>query len=243
MKHPLYLLLVFLSFSPVFGQSTYSGNVLDSFDKKYLEGVTVSIEGRETALTNSRGYFSVSASLGDTLRVNFPGFFEQKIVLKEDRFLLIQLQDKANLLPTFQVDAEPYRFRFKDGKLVLAEDEEEQEKSIYQKAQAGFGTSGGGGGLTIYGPISYFSKRNSQLRRYSQQLEWIKQRQGYLEIIDSDSIRSELMTDFELSRDQWDQIIIRFNEFHNHHQFLDWSSERVLASLRDFIRVESYFVD
>jgi hypothetical protein len=235
-----YLIVISL---PAFAQASYSGNVLDSFDKKYLEGVTVSIKGRESVFTNSRGYFSIQGLIGDTLRLNFPGFYEQKIVLSSERFLLLQLQDRANLLPTFQVDAEPYRFRFKDGKLYLSENETEAEKSLAQKVTTGFGTPDGGGGLVIYGPISYFSKRNTQLRQYAKQLEWIKRRQGYLEVIDSDSIRSELMSTYQLDRDQWDKMIIRFNQFHLHHEFLDWSKDRVFASLKEFIRIESYLMD
>lgn len=227
----------------VAAQASYSGNVLDSFDKKYLEGVTVSIKGKESVLTNSRGYFSIQGMLGDTLHVNFPGFYEQKIVLTGERFLLLQLQDKANLLPTFQVKAEPYRFRFKDGKLYLSENETEEEKSLSQKVSTGFGTPEGGGGLVIYGPISYFSKRNTQLRQYERQLEWLRRREGYLEVIDSDSIRTDLMTIYKLNREQWDQIIIRFNEFHIQHEFLDWPADRVLSSLKEFIRIESYFID
>lgn len=235
-----FLLIVNLE---AFAQSSYSGNVVDSFDKKYLEGVAISIRGKESVFTNSRGYFSIQGMMGDTLRLNFPGFFEQKIILSSERFLLFQLQDKANLLPTFQVDAEPYRFRFKDGKLVLYEDENGDEKSLSQQVGVGLGTPGGGGGLTIFGPISYFSKRNAQLRRYAQQLEWLRRRQGYVEVIDSDSIRTDLMSSYDLNREQWDQLIIRFNQFHLQHEFLDWSKERVYASLKEFIRIESYLLD
>lgn len=238
--HISFLLIVNLE---AFAQSSYSGNVVDSFDKKYLEGVAVSIRGKESVFTNSRGYFSIQGMMGDTLRLNFPGFFEQKIILSSERFLLFQLQDKANLLPTFQVDAEPYRFRFKDGKLVLYEDENGDEKSLSQQVGVGLGTPGGGGGLTIFGPISYFSKRNAQLRRYAQQLEWLRRRQGYVEVIDSDSIRTDLMSSYDLNREQWDQLIIRFNQFHLQHEFLDWSKERVYASLKEFIRIESYLLD
>ena len=233
---------IFIMFSG-YGQTNYSGNVLDSFDKKYLEGVMVSIKGKGATSTNSRGYFSIQGMRGDTLRVNFPGFYDQQIVLTTDRFMLLQIQDRARLLPTFQVDAEPYRFRFKDGKLYLSENETEQEKSLSQQVSAGLGASDGSPGVAIYGAISYFTKRNTQLRRYEKQLEWIKRRQGYLEVVDSDSIRTELMADFELNREQWDQLIIRFNQFHIQHEFLDWSAERVFASLREFIRIESYFID
>lgn len=240
MKVPGLLLVFFLVTFPSFAQISYSGNVLDAFDKKYLEGVSVSIKNKASVTTNSRGYFSLEGAAGDTLLLTFPGFIDQRILLGSDRFLLIQIQDKARLLPTFQVDAEPYKFRFKDGKLYLAENEPEQEKSLSKQVSVGTGTSDGGGGLAIYGPISYFSKRNTQLRRYEERLEWIKRRQGYLEVIDSDSIRNEMMASYKLDRESWDEIIVRFNEFHLEHEFLDWPKDRVIASLKEFIRIESY---
>lgn len=239
MKGPVFLISFLLAASLAFGQSSYSGNVLDATDKKYLEGVTVSVLGKESVTTNARGYFSVKGILGDTLLLTFPGFIDQKVVLGQDRFLLLQIQDKARLLPTFQVEAEPYKFRFRDGKLYLAEDEPEAEKSLSKQVSMGTGTSGGGGGVSIYGPISYFSKRNTQLRKYEERLQWIKRRQGYLEVIDSDSIRTELMETYKLDRPEWDEMIIRFNEFHLNHEFLDWSKDRVIASLKEFLRIES----
>lgn len=240
MKCSVFLTVFFLFSFSATAQISYSGNVLDAFDKKYLEGVTVSIKDKESVTTNSRGYFSVQGEVGDTLLLSFPGFLDQQILLSSDRFLLVQIQDRARLLPTFQVEAEPYKFRFKDGKLYLAENEPEQEKSLSKQVSVGTGTSDGGGGLAIYGPISYFSKRNTQLRRYEERLEWIKRRQGYLEVIDSDSIRNELMTLYQLKRENWDEMIMRFNEFHLEHEFLDWPKDRVIASLKEFIRIESY---
>lgn len=240
MKSAVFLFVFsMLSISAV-AQTGYSGNILDAFDKKYLEGVTVSIKENGSVLTNSRGYFSIQGMIGDTLEVRFPGFYDLQVVLGGDRFLLLQIQDRARLLPTFQVDAEPYKFRFKDGKLYFAENETEEEKSLSQKVSMGTGTSDGGAGVAIYGPISYFSKRNTQLRRYAERLEWIKRRQGYLEVIDSDSIRTDLMSTYKLDREKWDEMIIRFNEFHLEHEFLDWPKDRVAASLREFIRIESY---
>jgi hypothetical protein len=244
MKSPLFLFLFFLITGYSFAQSSYSGNVIDTWDKKYLEGVEVSVSGKGKVVTNSRGYFSVPAMLGDTLTLNFPGFIEKKQVLGEDRFFLLELQDRARLLPTFQVKAEPYRFRFRDGKLTLIENEEYTEKKLSQ--QVGLGPvdpSSGSMGVTIYGPISYFTKRNTQLRKYEERLDWIKRRAGYLEVIDSDSIRSELMDRYHLDRMKWDDLIIRFNEFHRSHEFLDWSKDRVMAALSEFFRIESYLGD
>jgi hypothetical protein len=243
MKGPVFLICFFLFSLSVSAQSSYSGNVLDAFDKKYLEGVTVQVMGKESVLTNSRGYFNVRGMLGDTLKLSFPGFIDQKVILGQDRYLLLQIQDKARLLPTFQVDAEPYRFRFKEGKLYLAEDEPEQEKPLSQQVSGGTDKFSPNPNFSIYGPISYFTKRNTQLRQYEKQLEWIRRRQGYLQVIDSDSIRTELMVSYQLDRPQWDEMIIRFNEFHLHHEFLDWSSQRVIASLKEFLRIESLLED
>lgn len=244
MKHPVFLIL-FLLFSPFLkAQSVYSGNVVDAWDKKYLEGVTSLIKGKKSVQTNSRGYFSLQADIGDTLLLTFPGFIEQEFILGEEKFLLIELQDRARLLPTFQVKAEPYKFRFKDGKLYLAEDEAEGVKSLSTKASMGtLDPTSGMGGVAFVGVLSQLTKRNRELRAYEEKLDWLKRRAGYLEVIDSETIREDLMGKYKLNRQAYDALVVRFNEFHQTHDFLDWSSERVLASLKEFIRIESYLVN
>lgn len=244
MKYTLFLFFPLLISSFAFSQSRYSGNVIDAWDKKYLEGVEVSVMGQNKVATNARGYFSVQAYLGDTILLEFPGFFEKKWVAGEDRFLLLELQDKARLLPTFQVKAEPYRFQFRDGKLYIIENEEFEEKSLSQEISTSrFNSPLSPQGLTIYGPISYFTKRNRQLRQYEERLDWLKRREGYLEVIDSDSIRTHLMVRYGLDRKGWDDRVIRFNQFHQTHDFLDWKKERVLEALNEFLRIEGYLGD
>lgn len=241
MKAAVFLIVFFGFVFCAKGQTTFSGNVLDAFDKKYLEGVTVSIPGKESVVTNSRGYFSLKGEVGDSLRLSFPGFVDHEIVLGENRFLLIQIQDKARLLPTFQVEAEPYRFRFKDGKLYLAEDEPEQARKLSHGVSAGAAQNANlTPGVAVYGVLSSLTKRNRELKKYEEKLQWIERRQGYLEVIDSDSIRKELMDTYRLDRESWDRLIVKFNEFHLEHEFLDWPKDRVAASLKEFIRIESY---
>ena len=243
MKSPSLLFFFLLIAGQSFAQSSYSGNVIDAWDKKYLEGVEVSISGKGKTVTNARGYFSIQAFLGDTLTLTFPGFIERKQTLGEEKFFLLELQDRARLLPTFQVKAEPYRFRFRDGKLTLVENEEYTEQKLSQEITGGVDKFSPNPNFTIYGPISYFTKRNRQLREYEEKLDWLRRRAGYLEVIDSDSVRAELMEKYQLDRAQWDQLIIRFNEFHQSHDFLDWSKERVFAALSEFFRIESFLGD
>ncbi len=238
------LLLVFIVIQlNVRAQTMYSGNVIDAWDKNYLEGVEVSVLGKGKVITNSRGYFSISALLGDTLLLSFPGFIEKKQVLGEERFFLLELQDRARLLPTFQVKSEPYRFRFKDGKLTIIENEDQEEKPLAQQISGAMDKFSPTPNFSIYGPISYFTKRNRQLRAYEEKLDWLKRRAGYLAIIDSDSVRSEIMNKYSLDREDWDERVIRFNQFHQSHNFLDWSKERVKEALTEFIRIESFLGD
>ena len=233
-------LFIFFAFGWVnlYAQGRYSGNVVDAWDKKYLEGVVVSNGKGEESITNARGYFSISSLMGDTLVFIFPGFLEKKWVTTAEHFLFVELQDRARLLPTFQVKAEPYSFRFKEGKLILVEEPSLEETRLSQQIGMAVDPTSLNPGFAIYGPISYFTKRNRELRAYEKRMEWEKQRKGYLEVIDSDSLRTSLMNTYQLNRKQWDDIVLRFNTFHASHEFLNWSKVRVQEALVTFFQLE-----
>ncbi len=238
------LVFIYFAFLPaVLAQRSYSGNVLDANDKKYLEGVSVEVIGTDQLqTTNARGYFSVQGESGDTLRLSFPGFLEQKIVLAEETFLMVQIQDRARLLPTFEVKSEPYAFRFKDGKLTLIDPDEEKDRSTKGGISAGYLNSPSGG-IAIAGVLSSLTKRAKQEREYQKKQEWMRRRAGYYAVIESDSVRQNLMVKYQLERSDWDRIIIRFNEGNSYHEFLDWSEERVYTTLSEFINRESNWIN
>jgi len=241
MKFGLFLFIYFLlAISSSFAQLTYSGNVLDATDKTYLEGIIVEIIGKDDkVLTNNRGYFSITAEVGDTLKLSFPGFIESKKILEKERYLQLQIQDKARLLPTFEVKSEANIFRFKDGKLVLIDPDEEKAPSKKGGISAGYLDSPNGtGGVAIAGVLSSLTKRAKQERAYQKKLEWDSRRAGYYAVIESDSVRQNLMVKYQLERADWDRMIIRFNEGNAYHEFLDWSKERVYAKLSEFIERE-----
>jgi len=238
MKYCFLFVFFFFGLVNLCAQGRYTGNVVDAWDKKYLEGVVVTNGKGEEVKTNARGYFSISSFMGDTLAFNFPGFLEKKWVANSEYFLFIELQDRARLLPTFQVKAEPYSFRFKDGKLILVEETSGEKTTLSQQAGIAIDSTSPNPGFVIYGPISYFTKRNRQLRAYEKRMEWKKRRQGYLEVIDSDSLRTSMMDAYQLDRKEWDDLILRFNAFHATHEFLDWPKVRVQEALETYFRLE-----
>lgn len=226
----------------LYGQSTYSGNILDSSDKGYLEGVEVSSShSDQKVLSNERGYFSLQAMIGDTLKLSFPGFIEQKLVLGSEKFLMIQLQDKARFLPPFEVRSQAYSYRLKDGKLVLRDENEEAPISRKGEVIAGTKANDPNGGVTLSGPISYFTKKARLEREYQKKKIWLARREGYYQVIQSDSVQQELMDKYELNQKEWDSLVIKFNQFHQSHEFLDWSEARVKKSLDEFFRFETSF--
>lgn len=243
MKYCFLFVVLFFGLVNLCAQGRYSGNVVDAWDKKYLEGVIVTNGKGEESKTNARGYFSISSLMGDTLVFNFPGFIAKKWVATSEYFLFIELQDRARLLPTFQVKAEPFSFRFKDGKLILVEEPSAEKISLSQQAGIAVDSTSPNPGFVIYGPISYFTKRNRQLRAYEKRMEWENRRQGYLEVIDSDSLRTSLMDTYQLDRKDWDDLILRFNAFHAAHEFLDWPKARVQEALLTFFRLEAVLED
>jgi hypothetical protein len=239
-----FLFAYFLVLSSL-AQRTYSGNIIDSQDKGFLEGVKVqSVSSGEEGLSNSRGCFSISAFLGDTLVFSFPGFISQHQALSSEFFLMIELQDKARFLPTFEVEGNNYSYSFKDGRLTIRDENEAKTPSrkgevITTPMDNGDGT----GGMVISGPISYFTKKARLAREYERKKQWLSRRTGYYEVIDSDTTRTQLMEKYELSREDWDKMVIRFNQFHQQHEFLDWPESRVLKSLEEFIQIERSFFD
>ncbi len=212
---------------------------MDALDKRYLENVPVkNLSTGEESLTNSRGYFNLQANLGDTIQVNYPGFIELNIAAGEERFLFLELQDAARLLPTFEVKAETYAFRFKDGRLLPIDPNEPDKPS--RKGQITAGTPGGAnGGVALYGVMSYFTKKAKQAREYEKKKLWHERRKGYYLVVDSDSVRRNLMVKYQLARKDWDDLIIRYNSGNRGHEFLDWSEEKVYNSLQQFIGRES----
>lgn len=238
------LVVIYFAFLPaLLAQRSYSGNVLDANDKKYLEGVSVEVIGTDQLqTTNIRGYFSVKGQRGDTLRLSFPGFLEQKIILAEETFLMLQIQDRARLLPTFEVKSEPYAFRFKDGKLTLIDPDEEKTPSTKGGISAGYLNSPNGG-IAIAGVLSSLTKRARQEREYQKKLEWMQRRAGYYAVVESDSVRQNFMVKYQLQRSDWDRMIIRFNEGNAYHEFLDWSKERVYTTLSQFIDRERRWIN
>lgn len=237
-----FVLLVSLS---TYGQRMYSGIILDSQDLGFLEGVHVqSLPDGDVSVSNARGYFAVRAAAGDSLSLSMIGFLTQKIVLGEELFLTVKLQDKARFLPTVQVEATPYSYRFKDGKLVLREENEVVDSSPKGEMTLAPNASGdGSGGIALNGFISYFTKKAKQQREYARKMRWHARRKGYYAVIQSDSVRMDFSKKYGLSDESWNRLVIRFNQFHQAHEFLDWSSERVWNSLDEFLLIEAAYLD
>jgi hypothetical protein len=90
--------------------------------------------------------------------------------------------------------------------------------------------------MTLDGPISYFMRSERQKRQYRRKLEFLESQSGYLEYIQSDSVKIAIIEEFGLSETDLDGLIVEFNLANLDHQFVYMSKERVSSLFYEFVR-------
>ena len=99
--HKRLLLNVLLLISSYAGiaQNTISGTVTDATTNQPLPGATIMIKDTAKGTqTDFDGNFSIEASIGDVLVINFLGFVPKEIVVGEEKILEIQLNENKTAL-------------------------------------------------------------------------------------------------------------------------------------------------
>lgn len=236
------ILFVFLLGAPlqVAGQAI-TGNIIDGFDRKFLPDVWVVNQTRgDSSLTNERGYFRVSGTRGDTLFIHRNHFIATTYVVGQDTHILTAIYMDARTLPPFDLYAEKITIPFNVGNVSSMRglsDRPAGPGKIYSGMSDNPGLMPA---LTLDGPISYFMKSERQKRQYAKKLAFLNSQSGYLEFIQSDSVKSAFIQEFGLKEAELDSLIIQFNLFHLEHQFVNMSKERVGNLFYDFLQNRIY---
>ena len=230
------ILIFFLSLIALTVQGqVLTGNIIDAQDQYNMKGVKV--ENRRTAKTftsNDRGYFRMEVNMGDSVVFYKEGYVKHVVVVKEIDHLVVPLTFDAVGLPTAYVyadrpslyipgislDRDPDRKPMGPGRVMPGHSRSHTDLTP---------------GVTLDGPISYFTKRERNKRQYKRALEKLERQAPYLEVIQSDSIKQVLMTRFELKETELDELIIGFNIYHREHEFLDIDHDTVLGLLYEFL--------
>ncbi len=135
------LLLVFLVMKASAQDITLSGNVSDLEKGSSLESASIRVVGKSTATkTDASGNFSIKAVKGQTLLVTSLGYESQKIVINDERKIIIRLKSEASELEDVVVVAmdqkrKPRELGYSTQKVSGAEIQESQRDNFINSLQ------------------------------------------------------------------------------------------------------------
>lgn len=233
----LLLQLLMLSGHLCFSQTVPAvpGKVMDVNGRSPVQWVKVlNSSSQKYTYTDHQGEFEAFAEIGDTLIFSLSNFKTKTAVLSsipKDPWV-IYMEFDAKELPEVQVMEKNENTTVKLQGLKEVDPDHVPIKPGDVSAGA---TEDYRPGVSMAGPISFFSKSERYKRKYQEAQEIRESQKGYLDVIHSDSMRKELKIHFSLSREKYDSLLILFNSANRHHLFKDIEKERVEKMLFYFM--------
>ncbi|WP_114750374.1 hypothetical protein [Pleomorphovibrio marinus] len=234
MKSILFIFFLSITALSVQGQ-VLTGNIIDVLDQSYLNGVKVeNIRTTATFTSRNLGYFRMEVQLGDSVVFSKEGYVTHVIVVKETDHKVVSMTFDAVGLPPVDVFGERPSLYIPGVSLDRDPNRKPMGPGRIMPGHSGSATEMTPG-VTLDGPISYFTKRERNKRQYKRAMEKLARQAAYLEVIQSDSIKQVLMDRFDLHEPELDELIIGFNTYHREHEFLDMDHDTVLGLLYEFL--------
>jgi hypothetical protein len=194
--HSLFFLIAIHGFvSTVYSQTFYQGIVADSSSLEVISGVHVKVKNSvQGTVTNRNGRFSIAASSFDTLVFSFIGYKTLEVpLIFEETTLLIRLRENINLLKEIIITA---------SRLTGSE----VTRSVRVLPRVMSGAEG------VFSPIDYFSRWQKEKRKLLKMIEESDRTITYLQVVSDQLIREELIETFELTENQYYDLLARFNQ-------------------------------
>ncbi|MCC5932297.1 MAG: carboxypeptidase-like regulatory domain-containing protein [Cyclobacteriaceae bacterium] len=211
-----------------------SGNVISGDDLENLPGVHIyGRESRVGTVTNAAGMFRIRILKSDTLIFSYVGYITEKITFSNykgnNAEVVIRLKPDVRELAGVIVYSEhltpEYLLRPKREPIFVPGLPRPYDPGDISDVPIG---------SINYGPISYFSKEAKEKRLLMQSYERKKRELVYNQTINSQALREQFMSQYALSRREWDDFIVYFNSkpllymdrqnaenivLHLHHEF------------------------
>mgnify|MGYP001192224279 CR=1 FL=1 len=160
-------------------------------------------------VSNINGKFQLLARKGDSIRFSYIGYNSKSLVVESihlTNYIKVELTEDSLLLPSITIFSDPYYkvpINFK-GETMNIPGIEKSEKS---SGPVG-GPSSGGVGLTLYGPITFFSKDAKEQRKAELAYENKQETIFYQKFIESDSVKEKLCKIYDIDSATFDRIIV-----------------------------------
>lgn len=168
------------------------------------------------------GKFSLQANKGDTVQFSFVGYKNHTVIIDPNHlahYMEVILPEDPIILPSVTIYADPYYkvpLNIRSPNLYMPGISKDPNIPGIEPGQATWGTSPGvggvpGGGVTINGPITYFSRDEREKRKAEEMIEHDAKIIVYSQFISADSIKTRLMGLYALDSSQYERVIVRLN--------------------------------
>ncbi|WP_258104854.1 carboxypeptidase-like regulatory domain-containing protein [Marinoscillum sp. MHG1-6] len=168
------------------------------------------------------GKFNLLANKGDTIQFSFVGYKNHEVIITPihlANYMQVVLPEDPVILPSVTIYADPYYkvpLNMQGPPMYLRGISVDEDKPAIQPGQITYGTSPGpggipGGGVTLNGPITYFSKGEREKRKAAEIVEEDAKVITYSQFVAEDSIKQRLMKLYALDSTEYDMIIVRLN--------------------------------
>jgi hypothetical protein len=165
--------------------------------------------------TNAQGFFNVSAQPTDTLLFTRVGYtaIELPLFFEED-VLLIRLREKVNVLQEITIRS-----------TRLGATEITRAARILPRPMPE--------AFAMISPIDYFSKWQREKRKLLKLIEENNRIVTYLEVVNDQELRENLIEEYSLTKDQFYDLLARFNQ-QSSNVLYSTSADVIASSLKAF---------
>ncbi len=209
--------------------------------QQYIEGIIVDHEENPLGFAHAtnhslnmgkvssmNGKFNLLARKGDSISFSFVGFMKETLVVESVHlvnYLKITLTEDSLLLPSITIYSDPYfkvpfNYQAESMDIGLAK----SDKDPIKPGSIGPGESGGVG-LTLYGPITAFSKDAREQRKYGDAIETSSETYYFDRYIENDTVKTRLCEIYGIDSTTYDRIMVSLNHQYPQIQTLNKPEE------------------
>lgn len=203
-------------------QTNVAGKILDESGKKISFAHIYNKTNGLGKVSDINGKFDLIASKGDTIQFSFIGFQTHVIKVSSihlSSYLKVVLPEDPVLLPSITIYADsefkvPINYQFEPMTIEGVTINTDKEPIRPGQITFGGGPGIGGipsGGLTLNGPLTYFSRDEKEKRAAIEAQVNTKETLTYKKYIAQDSIKTKLMKLYDIDSSQYRRIIVRLN--------------------------------
>ena len=195
----------------------YRGIVVDSASVAALRDVHVKIKNSARGVTTDlNGVFLIEAAPTDTLVFTRVGYVYFELpLLFEETALFIRLTEHVTVLEEITISAS----RINPSTITRSPRKAPRPMSVAEG---------------VFSPIDYFSKWQKEKRKLLKYTQEKDRTIIYLQVVSDQETRESLMEEFELTEEQYYDLLTKFNKQSGTLQY-STSSEEIKKSLKGFL--------